>query len=58
MTIFVIGQTVNVATGSVGQLLTMTQFEADYRRVSALAAIVTVTLTLMLAPGFGIIGIA
>ncbi|MFK7882406.1 lipopolysaccharide biosynthesis protein [Roseobacter sp.] len=58
LTIFVIGQTVNVATGSVGQLLTMTQYEADYRRVTALAALVTVTLTLLLAPRFGIIGIA
>jgi O-antigen/teichoic acid export membrane protein len=56
--IFVIGQTVNVATGSVGQLLTMTQYEADYRRITMLAAAITVILTLVLAPDFGINGIA
>lgn len=58
LTILLIGQTVNVATGSIGQLLTMTKYEADYRRATLLAAIVTVVLTLALAKTFGIVGIA
>lgn len=58
LSILLIGQTVNVATGSIGQLLTMTKYEADYRRITMGAAIVTVALTLALAPSFGVAGIA
>lgn len=56
--VFVLGQLVNVATGSVGQLLTMCGHEADYRRVTILAGVSTVALTFLLAPPFGVMGIA
>lgn len=58
LVIYVLGQLVNVCTGSVGQLLMMCDGEGDYRLGETVAAGLTVTATLLLAPGYGALGIA
>lgn len=56
--ILVISQTINVATGSVGLLLTMCGQEREYRRATIIAGTTAICLTILLAPGFGAMGIA
>ncbi|MBV6658190.1 MAG: polysaccharide biosynthesis C-terminal domain-containing protein [Devosiaceae bacterium] len=55
---FTAAQTINLATGSVSQLLIMSGHERDYRRVTVIAALLTLVLTLLLASTYGGIGIA
>lgn len=56
--ILVLGQAVNVITGSVGYLLTMSGHERDMRFVTILSGITVVILTCTLTPLYGAIGAA
>jgi O-antigen/teichoic acid export membrane protein len=51
-----LGQAVNVITGSVGYLLTMSGNERDLRFVTILSGITVVILTCTLTPLYGAIG--
>jgi len=54
--ILALGQFLNVATGSVGYLLSMTGHEKQLRNNSFFAAMITLCLGIMLIPLFGILG--
>ncbi|NVK40758.1 MAG: oligosaccharide flippase family protein [Oceanospirillaceae bacterium] len=56
--ILAIGQFVNVATGSVGYLLSMTGHEKDLRNSLLIAAPLSIVLSLWLIPTYGAIGAA
>jgi len=52
------GQLINAAAGSVGQILTMTNYELDAVVVLGISAFLNVTLNLILIPQFGLEGAA
>ena len=54
--IFVIGQAVNVITGSVGVLLNMTGHERSMRNIMLLSTLITLILFIFLTYFFGILG--
>jgi O-antigen/teichoic acid export membrane protein len=56
--ILVLGQLINVVTGSVGYLLTMSGHERDMRNITLVAGIIAVTLTLTLTKAYGVKGCA
>lgn len=56
--ILAIGQTINSATGSVASLLNMTGHERDTTRIILVAAILNVTLNVLLTPTMGMTGAA
>ena len=56
--ILVLGQFINVVTGSVGYLLTMTGYERDLRNITLVSGIMAVTLTLLLTKHYGVTGCA
>lgn len=56
--ILVAGQVVNAVTGPVGYLLMMTGHEKDYRDISVACGVGAVALTMLLAPVFGVVGVA
>lgn len=58
LVIIVVGQFVNVATGSVGYLLNMSGHEKDYNKVSMLFGPITIILALVLTYNFGVLGAA
>lgn len=58
LAILAIGQFVNVATGSVGQLLIMSGHERHYRDNVAVCAVIHVLLSVFLIPRYGITGAA
>ncbi len=58
LSIMAIGQFINVATGSVGYLLTMSGHEKDYRRVTFFAGPLTVILSYFLILEYGVLGAA
>jgi O-antigen/teichoic acid export membrane protein len=56
--VLVIGQTVNVLTGSVGQILMMTGHEKDLRNVITSSALLNTLLAIWLTQYFGLNGVA
>ena len=56
--ILVLGQFVNVVTGSVGYLLTMSGHERDMRNITVVAGTIAVILTLVLTKYYGVTGCA
>jgi O-antigen/teichoic acid export membrane protein len=58
LVVLTIGQTINCATGIVHSLLTMTGHERDTLRGAILGTGVNVVLALLLAPRFGLMGVA
>ncbi len=58
LVILAVGQTINSATGSVASLLNMTGHERDTTRIILVAAILNVTLNVLLTPTLGMIGAA
>ena len=56
--ILMIGEFVNVITGSTGFLLAMTGHEKDSRNVALIAGPLTILLSVVLTPHFGLIGSA
>lgn len=54
--ILAIGQFINIATGSVGYLLSMTGHEKELRNNAVVSAIIAVGLGLLLIPTFGLLG--
>lgn len=58
LNIFILGQAVNVLTGSVGVLLNMVGMENDLRNAVFTAGGVAVCLSLLLTPGYGVFGAA
>lgn len=56
--ILAIGQLVNAITGSVGYLLTMTGHEKDMRNIVLITSIITIGLTILVTPIYGVIGAA
>ncbi len=56
--ILIWGQFVNVATGSVGHLLTMTGHEKDYQITTACSAVLTLIVLFLLTDQFGAVGTA
>jgi len=58
LVIMAIGQFVNVATGSVGYLLTMTNHEKDYRNVIIISGTLTLFMSLLLTKTMGLLGAA
>lgn len=56
LVVLAIGQFVNVATGSAGQVLIMTGHEKDMRNISFLAAAITIAGLFALAPVWGAFG--
>ncbi|GGI98675.1 polysaccharide biosynthesis related protein [Shewanella hanedai] len=56
--ILVLGQFINVVTGSVGYLLTMSGHERDMRNITLVAGIMAVVLTLLLTKSYGVTGCA
>lgn len=58
LAILAAGQLVNVATGSIGLLLVMSGHEKAFRTAVAFALFTGVTLNILLAPRFGLIGAA
>ena len=58
LTIISIGQLFNVATGSVGQILTMAGKQIVLRNIMIFSAILSIFLSLALIPKFGILGAA
>lgn len=58
LVILAIGQYVNVITGSVGFMLTMSGHERDLRKLTLIAGLFTVLLTLTLTFFYGVIGAA
>ena len=58
LVVLTIGQTVNVACGSVGLLLAMTGHERTMRNILLTTSILTVALGIILAREFGITGVA
>lgn len=58
LVVMAIGQFVNVATGSVGYLLTMTGHERDMRNVVIISGALSCLLPFALIPKFGVLGAA
>ena len=58
LAIMAVGQFINVATGSVGYLLTMSGHEKDFRRVTFFAGPLTVILSYFLIMEYGVLGAA
>ncbi len=58
LVILAVGQTINSATGSVASLLNMTGHERDTTRIILVAAILNVTLNVLLTPKLGMTGAA
>jgi O-antigen/teichoic acid export membrane protein len=58
LAILAAGQFVNVATGSVGQVLIMTGHGRSLRNLSAVSAVLCIALNLVLIPAYGAIGAA
>jgi len=58
LSILVIGQIVNVATGSVVYLLTLSGHEKDMKNIIAIIIPITVVVSLILAKHFGLTGVA
>jgi O-antigen/teichoic acid export membrane protein len=58
LAIMAIGQFINVATGSVSYLLTMSGHERDFRRVTFFAGPLTVILSYFLILEYGVLGAA
>ena len=58
LAIMAIGQFINVATGSVGYLLTMSGHEKDLRRVTFFSGPLTVLLSYVLILQYGVLGAA
>lgn len=56
--ILVLGQFINVATGSVGWLLMMTGHEKEYNISSVISSCLTIILSVVLTMQFGVIGAA
>ena len=56
--ILVIGQFINVITGSVGFLLNMTGFEKDMRNIVFLSGAIALLLNFILIPIYGVTGAA
>jgi O-antigen/teichoic acid export membrane protein len=56
LSIFAIGQFVNVATGSVGYLLNMSGHEEDYRKVSIFIGVINLAFGWFLIEIFGVVG--
>ena len=56
LVILAMGQFVNIATGSVGYLLSMTGHEKDVRTNVLLSALIGIALGVILIPGYGLIG--
>jgi O-antigen/teichoic acid export membrane protein len=56
--ILLIGQSINVVTGSVGYLLNMTGHEKDFRNVLLFSGPISILLSFLLTSYFGIIGAA
>lgn len=58
LAIMAVGQFINVATGSVGYLLTMSGHEKDFRRVTFFSGPLTVVLSYFLVMEYGVLGAA
>lgn len=58
LSILAVGQYLNVITGSVGYLLTMSGHEKDYRRITITVGPLTVALSYFLIVDFGAVGAA
>ncbi len=58
LSIMAIGQFINVATGSVGYLLTMSGHEKDFRRVTFFSGPLTIILSFALINEYGVLGAA
>ncbi len=58
LAIMAVGQFINVATGSVGYLLTMSGHEKDFRQVTFFSGPLTVILSLILINQYGVLGAA
>jgi O-antigen/teichoic acid export membrane protein len=58
LVVLALGQFVNVATGSAGQILIMTGHEKDMRNISFMAAAVTLAALFVFAPAWGAFGVA
>tara|TARA_B110000211_G_scaffold233988_1_gene301932 strand:- start:2047 stop:3360 length:1314 start_codon:yes stop_codon:yes gene_type:complete len=56
LVILALGQFVNIATGSVGYLLSMTGLERKVRNNAFLSALIGVTLGFLLIPSYGLLG--
>lgn len=56
LVILAMGQFVNIATGSVGYLLSMTGYERKVRDNALFSALIGVALGLILIPGYGLLG--
>ncbi len=56
LVILAIGQFINIATGSVGYLLSMTGHERQVRNNTLISALMGIVLGLLLIPGYGLIG--
>lgn len=56
--ILILGQLINVMTGSVGQVLTMTGHEKDLRNVIASGALLNTVLAVVLVQQYGLNGVA
>lgn len=58
LNILLVGVVTNTATGAVGEILMMSGYETDVRRVLIVSALVIVVLCVCLMPHFGVIGAA
>jgi O-antigen/teichoic acid export membrane protein len=58
LVILVLGQLVNVATGSTGALLSMTGHQRSWMVLSSLALVLNIVLCVLLIPRFGFVGAA
>jgi O-antigen/teichoic acid export membrane protein len=56
--IFMVGQTVNVATGSVMFILNMTHHEKDVLRITIIMAPIAVVISILFSFYFGLLGVA
>lgn len=58
LVILAIGQLINVITGSVGYLLTMSGHEKDMRNIMLISSPISVIIALILIPAYGVTGAA
>lgn len=58
LSIIAFGQAINVATGSVGVILTMSGKEKVLRNIVALSAVLNIVFLIFLVPSYGLIGAA
>ena len=58
LSIMVVGQSINVATGSVGYLLNMCGHDKDFRRVTLFAGPLTIVLAYVFTSHWGVLGAA